>query len=305
MLASAPFIRAPSRFVGRAATTMSTPSSPPAILVTGASSGIGLALSKQLLLERGARVFLCSRDLGRGQEAIASLALPAEAAKRCSLVQLDATSDDSVAAAASTVAAALGGEKLYAIVNNAGVGLQSTGGPELVIDTNLRGPRRVVDAFLPLLQPQGGRIVNVGSGSGPSFVKNLGETDAARRMIATPRSWQEIEELVALHLGSPADTNGGYGVSKALLASYTQMLAEQHPGLICATCSPGFINTKLTAGFGATKTPDEGTVAIKQLLFQVGPEASGQYFGSDAVRSPLHYMRNPGEPAYDGAAPFS
>ena len=32
-------------------------------------------------------------------------------------------------------------------------------------------------------------------------------------------------------------------------------------------------------------------------------QASGWYFGSDAVRSPLHFMRNPGEPPYDGQVP--
>ena len=32
-------------------------------------------------------------------------------------------------------------------------------------------------------------------------------------------------------------------------------------------------------------------------------EESGWYYGSDGVRSPLHFMRNPGEPAYDGVVP--
>jgi hypothetical protein len=64
----------------------------------------------------------------------------------------------------------------------------------------------------------------------------------------------------------------------------------------------GFIATKLTEGYGATKSPDEGTVSIRHGLF--GAAVSGWYYGSDAVRSPLHFIRNPGEPAYDGAVPF-
>ena len=32
-------------------------------------------------------------------------------------------------------------------------------------------------------------------------------------------------------------------------------------------------------------------------------EESGWYYGSDGARSPLHFMRNPGEPAYDGVVP--
>ena len=52
-----------------------------------------------------------------------------------------------------------------------------------------------------------------------------------------------------------------------------------------------------------TKTPEEGTLAIKHCLFAATPAESGHYLGSDAIRSPLHFMRNPGEPAYDGVLP--
>ena len=49
--------------------------------------------------------------------------------------------------------------------------------------------------------------------------------------------------------------------------------------------------------------PEEGTLAIKKCLFDMPQEESGWYYGSDGVRSPLHFMRNPGEPAYDGVVP--
>ena len=48
---------------------------------------------------------------------------------------------------------------------------------------------------------------------------------------------------------------------------------------------------------------DGGTLAIKKCLFDMPQEESGWYYGSDGVRSPLHFMRNPGEPAYDGVVP--
>ena len=91
----------------------------------------------------------------------------------------------------------------------------------------------------------------------------------------------------------------GYGLSKACLTAYTVILAKQHPNLAINCCSPGFINTDLTAGHGATKPPEEGTVAIKHLLL-----GDGWYLGSDAQRSPLHYTRDPGDPPYDGAPAF-
>ena len=93
-----------------------------------------------------------------------------------------------------------------------------------------------------------------------------------------------------------------YGPSKAGVSSYTMLLAAEHPELTISACSPGFIDTKMTAGYGASKSPEEGTYAIKTLLFEA-LEASGWYYGSDAVRSPYHFMRNPGEPVYDGVPP--
>jgi hypothetical protein len=72
-----------------------------------------------------------------------------------------------------------------------------------------------------------------------------------------------------------------------------------HPEITSSCVSPGWIKTKLVGDSGATKRPEEGTVSIRHCLFQP-LEGNGWYYGSDAVRSPLHFMRNPGEPAYDG-----
>lgn len=276
--------------------------SPKRIIVTGGNSGIGLALCKQLLVDHGCHVYLCSRSLDKGKAAIDSLGLNSDAAGRCTLVQLDANNEASISAAAATVAKTVSpSDPLYAIVNNAGAGLAHNVAPETIIDTNLYGPKRVVEAFLPLLSSSG-RIVNVGSGAGPSYVKALGNSAAARE-IMNPTSWEQVVAHVKANLGGPADSMGGYGLSKACLTAYTMLLAKEHPNLRINCCSPGYIITGMTAGYGATKPPEEGTVSIKHLLFaeDVG---SGWYYGSDAVRSPLHYMRNPGEPAYDGSPAF-
>ncbi len=274
------------------------------------------------------------------------MALPSDAAARAHVLELDVTSDASVAAAAAAVRAALGdSNRLDAIVNNAGVGLATlvdAASTAAMLDTNLRGPMRVSSAFLPLLKAAGGRVVNVGSGSGPTYVKALieGGGQAAAKALMEPADTEAVLAHATAHLGSAASDKAykGYGLSKACLTAWSQVFAREHPALICVTCSPGFINTKLTAGFGvsaarapavlrpspsalfltlsstafaslstlpqASKTPEEGTLAIKHCLFTAGPEASGWYIGSDAVRSPLHFMRNPGEPAFDGTQPF-
>lgn len=136
------------------------------------------------------------------------------------------------------------------------------------------------------------------------YVKRLGETDEARMLMKGEATWDELEAYVKSKLSSGSlDDMGVYGLSKAGVAAYTQFLAKQNPCIMCSCMSPGFIATNMTKGFGASKTPAEGTPAIKKCLFDE-LDGSGWYYGSDGVWSPYHFMRNPGEPAYDGVMPF-
>lgn len=274
------------------------------ILVTGGNSGIGLALCKQLAADHGCHVIMGSRSAERGQAALESIQMPEGASGKIELLQVDVGDDASVAAAAAKVGADLGGGKLFALVNNAGIGLAASAGPEETVNTNFYGPKRMIDAFLPMISD---RVVNLGSGAGPGYVKKCPPV-AQNALCTEPASFEAIEALLAKSednktgLGSEADGMKGYGPSKAMLTLYTMLLAKQHPEISFSCCSPGFIDTKLVAGFGATKPPEEGTVAIRKLLFEeLG--GNGWYYGSDCVRSPLHFMRNPGEPEYDGVPP--
>ena len=244
------------------------------ILITGGNSGIGLALCRQLAVEHGCHVLMGSRDTGRGEAAVSGLALPADCAGSVSLVTIDVSDDASVAAAVAHVTE---GGALHALVNNAGIGLSESAGPESTMDTNLYGTRRVTEAFLPLLLRAEGdgaaRVVNVGSGAGPSYVKRC-PPERQHELCVVPASWAAIEALVGstsadgkTGLGSEADTMGGYGPSKAGVTLYTMLLAAEQPSLVVTCVTPGFIDTKLTAGLGASKTPAEGTAAIKHCLF--------------------------------------
>ncbi|PWS38458.1 short chain dehydrogenase [Falsiroseomonas bella] len=90
-------------------------------VVTGGTSGIGLATAK-LLLAEGARVAICGRDAGRLEAASALLGSERLLAMRCDV--LDAAQ---VAAFAQAVAE-WGGGSLDLLVNNAGQGRVSTFG---------------------------------------------------------------------------------------------------------------------------------------------------------------------------------
>ncbi len=275
------------------------------ILVTGANKGVGLALVEAILSsEADTFVYLCSRDLERGGRAAASLveAYPG----RIEVVGLDVADDRSVADAKQQVTASLAGERLYGVVNNAGIGMKI---PEAarIVDTNTFGVRRVCEAFLPLLDPKVGRIVNVTSAAGPMFVAS--ESPDTQRLLLDPgMSWPRLEAFISERLAKGFNDGAAYGFSKACANSYTMILARENAGLKVNACTPGYIDTDLTRPLGSEgksaselgmKTPREGTVAPMHLLFGE-LEGNGHYYGSDALRSPLDRYRAPGSPAHTG-----
>jgi NAD(P)-dependent dehydrogenase (short-subunit alcohol dehydrogenase family) len=135
---------------------------PRAILVTGASSGIGRAT---------VRTFSAA-----GWQVAATMRRPADGHDLASLagvrvLPLDVTSTESVEAAVAAVHEACG--RLDAVVNNAGYGVDGvfeSMDDELIrrqFETNVFGLMRVTRAVLPLLrQQQGGTIVQVSSMGG-------------------------------------------------------------------------------------------------------------------------------------------
>jgi len=135
---------------------------PAAVLITGASTGIGRATALHLD-RRGFRVFAGVR---RGVDADG---LRSEGSERLAPILLDVTDIGSIEAAAKTVSAEPGGHGLAGLVNNAGVAL---GGPlEFVpldelrrqLEVNTIGPMAVTQHFLPLVRQARGRIVFVSS----------------------------------------------------------------------------------------------------------------------------------------------
>ncbi|CAK9059279.1 unnamed protein product [Durusdinium trenchii] len=266
------------------------------VLVTGGNKGIGRALCQQLAADHGFYVFLGSRDAQRGKEAVESILLKSpECQDRLQFLPLDVASDTSVAKAAEMLREQYGAEALYGIVNNAGVGFQTSMAETLNINTY--GPKRVCDHFLPLIDPQEGRIVNTASASGPNY--NSAAASAERAMLTSPDvTWEELDACMQKAIQEPAGRQP-YGFSKACLIAYTMILAREHPTLKINAMTPGYILTDITRGMGASKPPEEGTkAAIYCLTGEL--KGNGWYYGSDALRSPIDRYRAPGDPPYEG-----
>ena len=288
------------------------------ILITGANKGIGLATVAKLLGSYDETFLLLgSRDSKKGQQALNSLLdIQPEWKDRLDLIQIDVEQDLSVNSAAEEVVTKFGKtpSPLYAIVNNAGIG-DSMLGLNKVLQVNTFGPKRVCDAFLPLLNPSIGRVVNVTSASGPLYL--AGSSNETKKLLTNPEvSWTEIEKFMSecLKLESERTTDWGgdwsaYGISKACTNAYSIYLAKKNPNLTINACTPGFIETDLTRPMAESngktpaemgmKSPEEG-VSASVFLLMGNPSGSGHYYGSDCVRSPLDKYRSPGDPPYIG-----
>jgi NADP-dependent 3-hydroxy acid dehydrogenase YdfG len=155
---------------------MSTPTTEPRVaLVSGASSGFGLATSVRLAAS-GHRVFGTSRSGAAAAPGVAMLAL-------------DVDHDASVQACIARLLQSAG--RLDIVVNNAGRAMlgacEETSAVEAraLFETNVFGTMRVVAAVLPVMRAQRrGTIVNVGSLSGFVGVPFHGVYAATKHALA-------------------------------------------------------------------------------------------------------------------------
>jgi 3-oxoacyl-[acyl-carrier protein] reductase len=136
-------------------------------VVTGGSRGLGAAIALGLA-EAGANVFLTYREKAAEAEAVVKK-IEAQGRKAAS-VPMDVTDRASIT---KTVDMAREFGPIAVLVNNAGINKPTDFDAvtdadwDAVLDTNLKGPFMVAQAFLPLLKEAGaGSIIHIGSVSG-------------------------------------------------------------------------------------------------------------------------------------------
>ncbi len=140
------------------------------MFITGASSGIGRALSSELAA-RGDDLFLTARRADVLEQARGEI-LAAHPERRIEIRELDVTDIDDVANALQEAEQKLG--RIDIVVANAGVGNSGRVGAgnvkraRTIVETNLVGAIATVDAAVALFRRQGGegQIVGIGSVAG-------------------------------------------------------------------------------------------------------------------------------------------
>ena len=199
------------------------------VFVTGANKGIGLAVVRRCLLHAdNVRCVLACRSKERGEAARKSLISEnASWGPRTFVLEMDQGSDTSVKSAEASwqahgFANSDGDTTLYAIVNNAGIAIGSVAD---VLNVNVRGVKRVCDAFIKHVNKEDGRVTMMSSGAGPGSVTKCSE-ERQRFFVRDDVEWKDIqgvmEEAEGLEkegrkledVGLSGLIAGAYGLSK-------------------------------------------------------------------------------------------
>ena len=232
---------------------------PPArtVLVTGANRGLGLEFVRQYAGDAW-KVWAACRSPKSAKEL---KALQAQHADGISILALDVTDSDSIRSAA----AQLRGEPIDLLLNNAGVGsppAQKIGSLDYaawarVIDANVLGPARVIEAF----------VGNIAKGGGKRIV------------------------TLTSRMGSIADNSSGgsyaYRSSKAgvnaVMKSFSIDLAPR--GITCVVVHPGWVRTDM-GGANGKLAPAESVKALRALIDSLKAKDAGKFFNYDGSELP-------------------
>jgi NAD(P)-dependent dehydrogenase (short-subunit alcohol dehydrogenase family) len=232
------------------------------VLITGANKSIGYETARQLL-KQGYYVYLGSRDLAKGEQAVAQL--HSEGLTNVETLVIDVDRPESILMARAAL-----GEKTKVVdvlVNNAGI---SGAFPQMaaeapirtfrqVFETNLFGVIETTQAFLDLLkQSPEPRIVNVTSGLGSLTLHN-------------DPSWKYY------HVKGAA-----YTTSKAALNAFTIILAYElrDTAFKVNVVDPGYTATDFNHHSGPGTVEDAAARVVKAATLGVDGLTS-QFFSDD------------------------
>ena len=197
------------------------------IIITGTSSGFGRAMVQTLAAD-GHTVFACMREVG-GRNAKAAEEVSKLGAKggRVQVVELDVTSDASVAQAIESIARETGGV-IDVLVNNAGrlsAGVQEAYTLDQVkglFESNVFGLLRVNRAVLPHMRKRGsGLVINTSSIMGRYSLPCLGVYCATKFAVEALVEAQR-DELKAMGIDVVAVEPGAFPTSVADNALWVQ-----------------------------------------------------------------------------------
>lgn len=261
-------------------------------VVTGSNKGIGLSTVKFLCKQFDGDVFICSRDVKRGEEAVAKL--EGEGLKP-KLALLDISDRSSIEDLRDKLVKDYGG--LDVLVNNAAIAYKHDSTvpfaeqAEKTLRVNYWDTVTVCDILFPILKPHA-RVVNVSSSLGMLSMVKGGEL---REKLASPHLTRHDVDSMAHEFVKDVQTgahlekgwpNSAYATSKVLLSAlsfvqHRQLQEDQRPDLVLNVVHPGYVDTDMTSHRGPLSPDDGCQSSVKAALVPVGGEPRGQFIWSD------------------------
>lgn len=228
------------------------------VVISGGTSGIGLATAQRLLTD-GARVYLLGRSAARGAAAVRSL--QAATGREAVYIACDVANAAQCAAGIAQVAAceAHPDWQLDVLINCAGVYQEqrleqlTPAAIDAMLDVNLKGVLLLTQAALPYLR-QGSSVVNIASDAGvkgnygcPLYCASKGAVVALTRALAL-----DLAPAVRVNCVCPADVDtpllarqlveadGDYTLADMAAAYPLQRVADagEVAHVICSLASP-------------------------------------------------------------------
>jgi len=236
-----------------------------AILVTGASTGIGRHIAETLAAE-GHFVYAGARKQ-KDLDALSAIG-------NIQGIKLDVTVQEEIDAAVETITNA--GRGLYGLINNAGVAVL---GPlvevdeedmQFQMDVNLFGPYRVTKAFTPLIIESKGRITTTGSISGILSGMFAGPYSMSKHAIEayTDSLAREMEKFdVQVSVVEPGNYNS---VIFDTLLKRMERRGQTPAGSLYQEEMEGLMER--ASGRPKDKEPDEVSMAFLHALFDPDPK---------------------------------
>ncbi|MCE7998206.1 MAG: SDR family oxidoreductase [Rhodobiaceae bacterium] len=261
------------------------------ILITGTSSGFG-RLGAEHYARLGAKVFATMRNLPR-PEADELTALADQENLDITVIEIDVTKDDQVETGVAKALSAADG-KLDVLINNAGIAfagpieVQDLEATQLIFDTNVFGPQRMIRAVLPSMRSAGsGHIINITSQLGRVIIPGIGQYSPTKFALEA-LSEQLAYETVSQGIEVTAIQPGGYPteiwenqstLSAALKTRSSQKLLDAYP--------------QLTANMGASGggTSDTDPMDIPHAIAEIIAMPAG----TKPLRRALHPVARPQE----------
>ncbi|PWN89888.1 carbonyl reductase-like protein [Acaromyces ingoldii] len=296
---------------------MSSTASPSRVfLVTGANRGIGYGIARRLAVQTAATassgggppstIYLTSRDLQRGQQALEALrselkgqdVLQGDGAgtSQLDVLELDVTSAQSRRDMIAELQRRQGAQHavLDVLVNNSGIALDGFNGDVVTktFGTNYYAVKDLVedvkksgilkrDSRIVVLASMAGRL----DGYKPELAKRFREAKTVKEADAIATDFKQ-----AVDAGKEKEQgfkSAAYATSKACIIAWTRAIANEWAAEKATTtincCCPGYVNTDMTKGRGAL-TLDQG--ARTPVLLALADEVkgrSGEYWANQKM----------------------